>query len=104
MGELLINNNANVNAQDREKNTCLHIAARNSYHKLIKSLLENYPNLELKNVYNMTAYEFCNDLKTRKFFPDYHQQKKKEHYAYQRQAYGEQVLKNARSDHIQAMM
>ncbi len=42
---LLINNNANINEYDSEKNTCIHYAAKKGYYFILQFLLKLNPNL-----------------------------------------------------------
>lgn len=60
----LIGNGANVNeiTGDEYKDTPLHIACRYGYIDVARTLLENDPNLHLKNANNFTPLELANNI------------------------------------------
>ena len=45
MVSFLLNNNANIDIQDREKNTCTHFASEKGFIEILKLILEKKPNL-----------------------------------------------------------
>ena len=52
--------------ENQNEETALHFAAKNGFTEILNLLLKNYPNLDLINLYGMTAYDWAEKLETRK--------------------------------------
>ena len=88
---------------DIEKNSCVHFAAKHSFHRLLKLYIENENcDLTIINQFGVSAYECAERVDTRKLFPEY----KKAIFMskYQRHIIGNQVIKNGRADHVKVML
>jgi len=71
--EIINNNNDQINAQDDDGNTPLHLAASSDNRQLIKLLIEEGSNTDIKNYSNQTPLDFANEhllarLRKRGFF------------------------------------
>ena len=55
--QILVNAGANINAQDEFGDTPLHLASRHSFSQVVAWLLGKSPDVTLKNLDKMTAYE-----------------------------------------------
>ena len=69
--KVLCDLNADINKQDIENNTSLHLAVQSNCNETIATLLTYNPNFVLKNKSDMTAIDLVANDKTMKLFEDY---------------------------------
>lgn len=71
--EILVQNNANVNLQNKEGNTALHVAVEKRQLKVVQVLVQNLADINIKNSNDWTPFcrarnlgnsskQFINDL------------------------------------------
>lgn len=63
-----LDNNANVNAQDNNKNTPLHCAAQNGKLKMCELLLSRGAKIDMENNDGKTAYDLATSQNVRDLF------------------------------------
>lgn len=70
MVKLFMEHKPNLNVQDFDKNSCVHLAAVGGYGEILKILFTGKPNLSLKNKKLRTAEEVSLKPEIKKLFQE----------------------------------
>ena len=101
--KLLLAAGSDINAQDNERNTTQHIAADKGLLGILCVLLASKPDLDLRNLQGMLAYECSDKLEVRNMFIECEELMKKGK-SYTRSTLGKKIMRNSRADHVQKMI